>query len=126
MLSGKDCPELPGTRVIPDKLPGWSPLGGLYSCFHAAENAHCLVLSVDTPMVPCAALVIFYKAHMAGITLLRCSGEAEPLRVYDTALKRVILPLIKTQRAPVRALSRLVAPAYFMGPEKFLLNCNTP
>ena len=116
MLSGKDCPE----------LPGWSPLGGLYSCFHAAENAHCLVLSVDTPMVPCAALVIFYKAHMAGITLLRCSGEAEPLRVYDTALKRVILPLIKTQRAPVRALSRLVAPAYFMGPEKFLLNCNTP
>lgn len=45
MLSGKDCPELPGTRVIPDKLPGWSPLGGLYSCFHAAENARCMVLN---------------------------------------------------------------------------------
>ena len=129
MLSGKDCQELPGTRVIPDELPGRGPLGGLYSCFHAAENARCLVLSVDTPLVPCAALAKLCKAHMAGITLLRCSGEAEPLiGVYDTALEEAILPLIKTQGASVRALCHFMAPAYFdyTGPEEFLLNCNTP
>lgn len=129
MLSGKNCPELPGTRVIPDELPGRGPLGGLYSCFRAAENTRCLVLSVDTPLVPCAALAKLCKAHIAGITLLRCNGEAEPLvGVYDTALEEVILPLIKTQGAPVRALCHAAALAYFeyTGPEEFLLNCNTP
>lgn len=129
MLSGKDCPELPGTRVIPDELPERGPLGGLYSCFRAAENSQCMVLSVDTPLIPCSALAKLCGTHRSGITLLRYAGKAEPLiGIYDTSLERTIFPLIKTRGVPVRALSYLTSPSYFdyTGPEEFLLNCNTP
>lgn len=104
-------------------------IGGLYSCFRAAKDNRCLVLSVDTPLVPCAALAKLCKAHINGITLLRHSGKAEPLiGVYDTALESMILPLIKTQGASARALYHSAVPAYFdyTGPEEFLLNCNAP
>ena len=95
MLSGKDCPELPGTRVIPDELPERGPLGGLYSCFRAAENSQCMVLSVDTPLIPCSALAKLCGTHRSGITLLRYAGKAEPLiGIYDTSLERTIFPLL--------------------------------
>lgn len=42
LLSGRDCPALPGTRVIPDELPDRGPLSGLYSCFRAAKHSHLL------------------------------------------------------------------------------------
>lgn len=129
LLSGKNCLELPGTKIIPDELPDRGPLGGLYSCFRTAENPHCLVLSVDTPLVPCSALAKLCRTHVSGITLLRYKGEAEPLiGVYDKSLDRSILPMISEHGAPVRSLIRQVSCKYFdyLGPAELLLNCNTP
>lgn len=129
LLSGRDCPPLPGTRVISDELPDRGPLGGLYSCFHAANNPHCLVLTVDAPLIPAATLDKLRRLHTKGITCLRCAGKTEPLiGVYDTALADLIFPLIKENGVAVRALAQLVPCAYFdyLGPPEYLLNCNTP
>ena len=129
LLSGKDCPALPGTRVVPDELPDRGPLGGLYSCFRAAEHPRCLVLSVDTPLVPAAALDKLSRLHTKGMTCLRRAGKPEPLiAVYDTALEKSIHSLIKEGGAAVRALERPASCTYFdyLGPPEYLLNCNTP
>lgn len=130
LLSGKDCFPIPGARVVADEYPDRGPLGGLYSCFRAARHTRCLILSVDTPLVPAAALAKLCRTHTKGeITCLRHAGKPEPLiGVYDTDLKNLIGPLIKEKGAAVRTLERLVPYAYFdyLGPAEYLLNCNTP
>ena len=124
LLSGGDCPELPGARVIPDKLPGRGPLGGLYSCFLEAKNSHCLVLSVDTPLVPPSALAKLVRDG----AVLRHAGKPEPLiGVYDTSLAEALLPMIKDGGAPSRVLEAFTSSYFdYAGPEAFLINCNTP
>ena len=37
---------------MPDRISGQGPLGGLESCFRRAKTEKCLVLGVDTPLVP--------------------------------------------------------------------------
>lgn len=71
MLSGENCPALPGARVIPDEYNGKGPLGGLHACLRAAQNPACLVVSVDTPLIPAAALAHLCQAHSGGVTVLR-------------------------------------------------------
>ena len=61
-------------------------------------------------------------------SLLRHMEKIEPLiGVYDTSLEKAIRPLIMEHGAPVRTLTQLAVPTYFdyVGPEGFLLNCNT-
>lgn len=129
LLSGANCPSLPGTRIIPDLYPCRGPLGGLHACLQAAEHPHCLVLSVDVPLVPLSALNHLCRTHTSGVTILRHHSGQEPLiGVYDSALSNTIVPLIREGSAPVQAL-RNNAPWHFwdyLGPEEFLLNCNTP
>lgn len=129
LLSGEDCPALPGTRVIPDALPRRGPLGGLHACLRAAEHPACLVLSVDTPLAPRAALAKLRDVHRGGVTVLRRSGMEEPLTgVYDSTLFQAIGSLIEPGGAPVRALERIAARSFFdyAGPPELLMNCNTP
>lgn len=160
MLSGKNCRPISGTRVIPDQYPDRGPLGGLYSCFHAARHSYCLVLSVDTPLIPAAALAKLCRMRTeGGIACLRHLGKAEPqagaacfshsektgsgtdishhrplgkieplIGVYDTGIKTLIEPLIKERGAAVRRLLDSLPCMYFdyLGPEEYLLNCNTP
>ena len=52
LISGSRCFWLPGTRTVPDILPQRGPLGGLHACLDQAENSRCVVLGVDTPLVP--------------------------------------------------------------------------
>ncbi|MCM1148863.1 MAG: molybdenum cofactor guanylyltransferase [Butyricicoccus sp.] len=129
LLSGENCPQLPGTRTISDELPHRGPLGGLYSCLRAAEAPHCLVLSVDTPLIPCSALAKLCRAHAGNVTVLRHSGILEPLiGVYDSALHTAILPLITGSGAPVKRLLNIVEWSAwdYAGPAQFLANANTP
>lgn len=130
LLSGKNCRSIPGTRVVVDEYPDRGPLGGLYSCFRAARHSCCLVLSVDTPLVPTTALAKLCRLHTkGGMTCLRHAGNPELLiGVYDTYLKDLIGPLIKEGGAAVRTLERLAPCAYFdyLGSAEYLLNCNTP
>lgn len=129
MLSGEGCAALTGTRVIPDEYPHRGPLGGLHACLRAAKHPRCLVLGVDVPLVPVAALAHLCRSHIEGVTVLH-HGEKQELLigVYDSALSEIIALMIKERGAPVRALSEKVPWKCFdyLGPEVFLKNCNTP
>lgn len=129
MLSGKDGPNIPGVRAIPDILTGRGPLGGIHACLKAAEYPQCLVVTVDTPLLPPSILFKLCLAHRGGITVLRHGETWEPLiAVYDSGLADDIGALILEGSAPVRALQVQVRWTEFPyhGPEEFLLNCNTP
>lgn len=129
MLSGAECPSLPGVRVIPDEYIGKGPLGGLHACLRAAQNSACLVVSVDVPLIPTAALSHLCRTHNGGITVLRHDGQEEPLLgVYDRCTADYISMLIESGRYAVHGLKDTVSWSYFdyFGPEEFLMNCNTP
>ena len=129
MLSGADCPALPGTRVIPDEHPGKGPLGGLHACLRAARNPSCLVVSVDTPLIPAAALAHLCRSHRGGVTVLRHGKQEEPLLgIYDRHAADSISMLINAGKCAVRALKDTVRWNRFdyLGPEELVLNCNTP
>ena len=129
MLSGAGCPALPGMRVIPDEHPGKGPLGGLHACLRAAQNPSCLVVSVDAPLIPAAALSHLCRAHRGGVTVLRHGEREEPLLgVYDRCAAGPISALIDAGTYAVRALKDTVCWNCFdyLGPEELLMNCNTP
>lgn len=129
MLSGASCPALPGVRVVPDEYPGKGPLGGLHACLRAARHPSCLVVSVDTPLVPAAVLSQLCRAHSGGVTVLRCAEREEPLLgVYDRCAAESISALIDGGTYAVRALTDVVCWNHFdyLGPEELLINCNTP
>ena len=129
MLSGADCPAWPGVRVIPDEHPGKGPLGGLHACLRAARNPSCLVVSVDTPLIPAAALAHLCRSHRAGVTVLRHGEREEPLLgVYDRCVADSVSALIGAGKYAVRALKDTVCWSCFdyLGPEELLMNCNTP
>ena len=120
---------VPHTKSVTDELPGRGPLGGIYSCLRAAQNDRCLVLSVDTPLVPASALYHLCRAHKRGITVLRHGNFQEPLLgVYDRNTADAAYDLLTKGGASVRALQACVDWSGFdyKGPEAFLLNCNTP
>ena len=127
LISGDYC--LPDTKTVPDELPGRGPLAGIYFCLRAAANDRCLVLSVDTPLVPPSALYHLSQAHKGGVTVLRHGDFQEPLLgVYDRKTAGAAYDLLAAGNAPVRALESRVNWATFdyAGPEEFLMNCNTP
>ena len=120
---------VPHTESVADELPGCGPLGGIYSCLHAAQNDRCLVLSVDTPRVPASALYHLCHTHKRGITVLHHGNFQEPLLgVYDRNTVDTAYDLLTKGNASVRALQACVDWSEFdyKGPEEFLLNCNTP
>lgn len=129
MLSGADCPPLPGVRVIPDEYTGKGPLGGLHACFQAAQNRSCLVIGVDTPLVPVSALKHLCRCHRKGVTVLRHGEREEPLiGVYDSSVASSISKLMDMGKYAVCALQDAVPWNDFdyLGPEELLVNCNTP
>ena len=129
MLSGAGCPALPGVRVIPDELPGNGPLGGLHACLRCAKEDACLVLSVDAPLIPAAALAHLHQCHTGGVTVLRHGTIEEPLiGVYDRAVSNQIAALLNAGERSVRALKGAVRwqGFHYLGPEELLTNCNTP
>ena len=129
MLSGANCPALPGARVIPDEYEGRGPLGGLHVCLRAAENSTCMVLSVDVPLIQPTTLAQLCHAHRSGVTVLRHHEQEEPLiGVYDRYVSDSISGLIEAGRYAVRALKDLIPWNCFdyLGPEELLINCNTP
>lgn len=129
MLSGAGCPALPGTRVVPDEFPGKGPLAGLQACLKSARNPACLVLSVDTPLVPVSALARLCGAHREGVTVLCCGGREEPLiAVYDRSAAVPIQAMLERGEYAVRTLKNAVPWGRFdyPGPEELLINCNRP
>ena len=77
-----------GEEIVPDRISGQGPLGGLESCFRRAKTEKCLVLGVDTPLVPVEELQNLLKFAMEKadqpVTMLCHNGKEESLiAVYD-------------------------------------------
>lgn len=131
MLSGSRR-SVEGTRSIPDVYPNRGPLGGLHACLKAAVYPQCLVLSVDAPLVPPAALAELIRVHRASgreVTLLRHGEKWEPLiGVYQSGLYRAAETVLRSENTAVR---RLLDKTGFElvdwpGDEALFLNCNAP
>lgn len=129
LISGKDA-QIPGVRFVPDCVPGCGPLGGLYSCFLTARCPHCLVLSVDTPLIPVRTLAALADAHLssgADATVLERDGKIEPLiGAYRVSLTPTLETLLRGDDFSVRAFLRRIHFRTFPyeGEEILLTNCN--
>ena len=99
---GDYCSE----EIVPDRIPGQGPLGGLESCFQKSETEKCLVLGVDTPLVPVEELhrLLQYAMEEADrpVTMLCHSGKEEALMaVYDASLYKEITAFLESGRSSV-------------------------
>ena len=130
LISGADA--LPGTRAVPDRFPDCGPLAGLEACLREAESEACVVLGVDTPLVPLSLLrelLAVQRETGCDAAITEHGGLLEPLiGVYRSALADDAEALLRTGRRSVRALLecadvRLVS---FSGDAGLLFNCNDP
>lgn len=130
VVSGYPGP-VEGTRFAPDKILLKGPLGGIHAGLCAAKEPHCLVMSVDTPLVPEKTLAELIRAHLIGsasITLLTHGEKIEPLMgVYERRLAKAAEEILHTENTSVRVLLRRVGFSRFeyTGDEALLCDCNT-
>ncbi len=128
MVSGYDKP-VEGTRAVADVYPGKGPLGGVHACLKAAEKPACLVVSVDTPLVPAEVLEELIREHEGDATVLAHGDLIEPLlAVYDSSLNERAETLILSDSWSMRRMSSnpAVKRVEYTGDMDLLLNCNTP
>ena len=125
--------ELCSEEIVPDRIPGQGPLGGLESCFRKAETAKCLVLGVDTPLVPVEELRSLLKYTMEEadkpVTMLCHNGKEESLMaVYDAGLYKEITDFLESGRSSVyRFLNTVGYSLYHTGAsESYFQNINDP
>ena len=123
---------VPGAQTVPDIFPDCGPIGGIYSCMQQAHGSACLVLSVDTPLVPVSVLEKLYRKYLDGtseITILRTEdGGIEPLiGIYHTGIAELLLQQIKARDLSVRHLATLASTAFLnVDDELACFNCNRP
>lgn len=121
-----------GARFVADKYPLKGPLGGIHAGLLAAENSHCLVVSVDTPLVPAETLSELIQAHISNannITVLAHGNDIEPLMgVYERWLGGIAEQILQSDDTSVRVLFRRAGISRFEygGNEELLCDCNTP
>ncbi len=131
IISGYSKP-VEGTRFVMDKYPLKGPLGGIHAGMLAAENSTCLVVSVDTPLVPSDTVSELIQAHLNGaanITILAHGDDIEPLMgVYERWLSTLAEQILQSENTSVRELFRRVGISKFHygGDERLLCDCNTP
>ena len=131
IVSGYPKP-VEGTRFVADKYPLKGPLGGIHAGLSATEHPHCLVLSVDAPLVPSETLAELIDSHVNGsanITVVSHGGKLEPLiGMYERWLSTVAEPILQGENTSVRELFRKagLTELEYSGDEALLINCNTP
>ena len=126
---GTRCSE----EIVSDRIPGQGPLGGLESCFRKAETGKCLVLGVDTPLVPAEELnrLLQYAMEEADkpVTMLCHNGKEESLMaVYDASLYKEITAFLESGRASVYRFLNTVGYSLYhtSAPEGYFQNINDP
>lgn len=126
---GEHCRE----AIVPDRIPGQGPLGGLESCFRKAETEKCLVLGVDTPLVPVEELgrLVEYAMEEADkpVTMLCHNGKEESLMaVYDASLYKEITAFLESGRSSVYRFLNTVGYSLYhtSAPEIYFQNINDP
>ncbi len=128
MISGYDK-AIDGTRAVADIYPGKGPISGVHASLKAAKKPACLVLSVDTPLVPVDVLQTLIEAHEGDATVLAHGELIEPLiAVYDSSLHERAETLLLSDSWSMRRMSSnpAVKKIEYTGDMDLLLNCNTP
>lgn len=128
MVSGYDK-AIDGTRAVADIYPGKGPISGVHAALKAAEKPACLVISVDTPLVPADVLKALIEAHEGEATVLAHGDLIEPLlAVYDSGLHERAETLLLSDSWSMRRMSSnpAVKKIEYTGDMDLLLNCNTP
>lgn len=131
IISGYPKP-VEGARFAADKYLLKGPLGGIHAGLLAAENSTCLVVSVDTPLMPAEVFSELIQAHLDGsanITVLSHGNEIEPLMgVYERWLSGIAEQILQSDNTSVRVLFRRagISRFEFCGDERLLCDCNTP
>lgn len=118
-----------GCQFVPDVYPHRGPLSGIHAGLLAIRDDRALVLAVDTPLVPESLLRKLIETHLAGITLVTCQGEIEPLiGVYDKALAQKGEETLLNGKTSVRRFCRAAGftALPYTGDPALLMNCNTP
>lgn len=118
-----------GCRSVPDIYPHRGPLSGIHAGLLTIKEDAALVLAVDTPLVPLELLRELIDTHTAGITLVTCSDEPEPLiGVYDKSLAGVCEEALRSGKVSVRRFCQEISYAslVYEGEAALLTNCNTP
>lgn len=123
--------ELPQLRIVQDVYPHRGPLSGIHAGLLAALHDHCLVLGVDTPLIPAATLRALVDTHIRqqnSITILEHQGHWEPLiGLYEKRLASDAEAILKTPDTAVRRLFSLpgFATMRYTGDVRMLSDCNT-
>lgn len=127
------CSPLPQVQTVWDCFENRGPLGGLHACMQVMDTPYCLVLPVDSPLLPQfipEALLARHEKRTDERVLIWEHGERmEPLiAVYPTAMAQCIEDLIRERSAPVfRALDRWGYHTLHLElDEERPLNINTP
>lgn len=121
-----------GTQYVADIYKNKGPLGGIHAGLLAAHNENCLILSVDTPLVPINAFQEMMQQHLQGsfcITVLSHKDGLEPLlAIYNTKVLCVINDILLSNDTSVRNVLNSAGYSEYIyhGNEEYLLNCNTP
>ena len=122
-----------GEEIVPDRISGQGPLGGLESCFRRAKTEKCLVLGVDTPLVPVEELYGLLKFAMEeadkSVTMLCHNGKEESLiAVYDAGLYKQITEFLESGRSSVYRFLNTVGYSLYhtSAPENHFQNINDP
>lgn len=131
IISGYAEPVEEG-RYVEDVYRHKGPLGGIHAAMKQARHEHCLVLAVDTPLVPVQTLEMLICEHIrsgSAISVLEQSRGIEPLiGVYEKSLVPLCEQILGAQNTAVRELYKLIAPRVlrYDGSEELLIDCNTP
>ena len=129
---GEGCTE----EIVMDRIKERGPLGGLEACLSKAAGDgadRCLVLGVDTPLVPVSELQNLIQSASADdqnrVTLLRHNGKEESLMaVYETSLSSDIRTFLERGQASVfRFLNEIGYSRYdTQEDDRYFTNINDP
>ena len=129
---GEGCTE----EIVMDRIKERGPLGGLEACLSKAAGDgadRCLVLGVDTPLVPVSELQNLIQSASADdqnrVTLLRHNGKEESLMaVYETSLSSDIRAFLERGQASVfRFLNEIGYSCYdTQEDDRYFTNINDP
>ena len=131
VISGFDA-DIEGTAFAADVYSAKGPLAGIHAGLMIAKNPHCLVISVDAPLVPEKALKELISVHIRDknrITIISHGDEIEPLMgVYEKSLAGQADMILRTDDTSVRVLFDKAGfgTLEYSGDEELLFNCNTP
>ena len=123
-------------EIVMDRIKERGPLGGLEACLNkAAEDGadRCIVLGVDTPLVPVSELQNLIQSASTDdqnrVTLLRHNGKEESLMaVYETSLSGDIRAFLERGQSSVfRFLNEIGYSCYdTQEDDRYFTNINDP